>query len=71
MRKNTLKRIAWIKMPIDLLDYEPVAELFAQKGAVGLGVYLSLIHLIYRREEKRISLAQAINFRIKGVQKPP
>lgn len=52
------KKIAWIKMPVNLMDDERIAELIAQKGVAGLGAYIAIIGEIYRRQCRCLTVTQ-------------
>lgn len=52
------KKIDWIKMPVNLMDNERIAELVAQKGVLGLGVYIAIIGEMYRRQCRCLTMTQ-------------
>lgn len=59
MRTAMVKiKIAWYKVPVNLMDDERIAELVAQKGAAGLGVYFILLCELYRRPSRCLTMTQ-------------
>lgn len=67
MAKNKKqKKVAWVKMPVCLLDDERMAELVAQKGMAGLGVYIAIICEMYHRQCQSLTLTQVREMRFKG-----
>ena len=53
--QNLMGQIQW---SADLLDDERIAELIAQKGMAGLGVYMCVIGEMYRRPSRCLTLTQ-------------
>ena len=66
MGKN-LRKVEWIKMPINLTYDKRVVEMIEKIGMKGLGVYLALINEIYRRKGRCITLSQVKSMKFKGV----
>lgn len=60
------KKIAWIKMPVNLMDDERIAELVAQKGVSGLGVYIAIIGEMYRRQCRCLTVTQLKALKFSG-----
>lgn len=52
------KKVTWYKMPVNLMDDERVAELMAQKGVTGFGVYVCIICEMYRRQSRCLTMTQ-------------
>lgn len=65
-QSKKLKKIAWIKMPVNLMDDERIAELVAQKGVSGLGVYIAIIGEMYRRQCRCLTVTQLKALKFSG-----
>lgn len=63
------KKIAWIKWPVNLTDDERIAELVAQKGMAGLGMYTAIIGEMYRRQCRCITMTQLKALKYTGATK--
>lgn len=60
------KKITWIKMPVNLMDDERIAELTAQRGVAGLGVYIAIICEMYRRQCRCLTVTQLKTLKFAG-----
>lgn len=60
------KTIDWVKLPVNLMDDARVAELMARKGMAGLGVYLWIIILMYRRSKHSLTASQVKAIKVPG-----
>ena len=67
MTKNKKqKKLSWIKMPINVIDDERVAELVASRGVTGLGIYLAILCEMYRRNSRCLTLTQVRALKFAG-----
>lgn len=63
------KKIAWIKLPLDLMVRKEVANLIHEKGMAGLGVYIATILEMHRREGICLTERDAKAMKYKGATK--
>lgn len=68
-KKQKIKKIAWIKMSVSLLDDERIAELLAQKGVAGLGTYIFILVEMYRRQSRCLTMTQVKSIKPDGATK--
>lgn len=66
--KSLIKRgmIDWVKLPVNLVSDDRVAELMARKGMLGLGVYFRIVLEMYHRRSRCLTVIQLKEFRLKG-----
>ena len=64
--KTKRQRIDWLKLPVHFLNDERIAELIAQKGVAGLGIYITLITQMHSRQSRSLTEAQIKLLRLKG-----
>lgn len=60
------KKIAWYKMPVNLMDDERIAELIDHKGVTGLGAYVCVICEMYRRQSRCLTMTQVKAIKLAG-----
>lgn len=68
-KKQKIKKIAWIKMSVSLLDDERIAEFLAQKGVAGLGTYIFILVEMYRRQSRCLTMTQVKSIKPDGATK--
>ena len=66
MGKKTSRKIAWIKLPVNLMDDARIAELVAKKRIGGFGVYIAILMELYRRPSRCLTLTQAKAIKVHG-----
>ena len=66
MGKKTSRKIAWIKLPVNLMDDARIAELIEQKWANGLGIYIHVLMELYRRPNRSLTKTQAKHLQVRG-----
>ena len=66
MGKKTSRKIAWIKLPVNLMDDARIAELVAKKRIGGFGVYIAILMELYRRPSLCLTLTQAKAIKVHG-----
>lgn len=65
-KERMTKTIDWVKLPVNLMDDARVCELMARKGMAGLGVYLWIIVLMYRRSCHSFTKSQVKALKVPG-----
>lgn len=63
------RKIAWIKLPVDLMVREEVANLIHEKGMAGLGVYIATILEMYRRDGFTLTETDARLLKFEGARR--
>ena len=63
------KNIDWVKLPVNFVNDDRVAELIARKGMLGLGVYFRIVLEMYHRRSRCLTVTQLKEFRLKGATK--
>lgn len=67
MKKMKNRRtIDWVKLPVNFVSDDRVAELIAHKGMLGLGVYFRIVLEMYHRPGRCLTVTQLKDFRLKG-----
>ena len=61
------KKVAWIKMPVNLTDDERIGKLMSKMGMKGFGVYVCLINEMYKKQCQHLTLTQIKNMKFPGV----